>query len=106
MLKVLALLVVGVGLFLVIRQRRAIDWGPDWAPPPPPPDVRVGQNPRTGQGGESETQALGKALGIPGAKYIDTLDKKVGQPIHSATNSVGDWVDRHTLAHVRSWLHL
>lgn len=100
---------LGVGLvaILIFRSRRQGQAPSDEAILSSlPPSVRVGQNPRTPQGGKSGTQALGEAAGIPGAKYIDRLDAKVGQPIHSTTNSVGDWVDRHTLAHVRSWLHL
>jgi len=57
----------------------------------------IGQNPKTAQGGETETQAVGKMLGIPGAKYIDRLDTKVGQPIRQTTSSVNDFINNTIL---------
>ncbi len=88
LLVTLGVLAAVVGVFFLLQRRadaNAIVSGT--------PITRTGQNPRTPQGGESMNQSLAKALGIPGAKYIDMLDTKVGSPIRTTTARTNDLIN-------------
>ncbi len=98
-------IIAGVGLlvawFIYKKLNNIPSYQVAYGPPPPAP-----ANPVVARGGPpppSPNQLLGQALGIPGAKYIDTADKHVGAPIRGGTDAINNVVNKNVVAPVKKF---